>query len=262
MTSTNNYRFGWRRDTPDGRDLLFTIPEDVAQSLPAQVDLTAQCPPVYDQGDLGSCTANAIAGAFEFDVLRQKLPDFTPSRLFIYYFERALEGDVSQDSGATLRDGMKVMNKRGVCPESLWPYDTSKFAVEPPVQCRVDALDHRVVSYRRITKNLTMMKACLASGLPFVFGINVFQSFMDANDGVVPMPGPDEPLLGGHAIVAVGFDDATQRFKFRNSWGESYGQNGYGTIPYAYLTSSQASDFWQISVVGNVLTQIVERLHI
>jgi C1A family cysteine protease len=259
--SITPYRLGWRRDTHDPRDIPYEASPSMIAALPSQVSLASQCPPVYDQGNLGSCTANAIAGAFEFDLLRQGLADFRPSRLFIYYFERLMEGDVSEDNGAQIRDGIKVVNGRGVCPETEWPYDITRFADAPPAQCTIDALKDKALQYRRIPQDLTQMKACLASGLPYVGGINVYQSFMDASDGVIPMPTPGEQCIGGHAILFCGFDDATQRFLFRNSWGtgwpaHSTAQPGYGTIPYAYLESGDASDFWAIRVVGSVVAQL------
>lgn len=253
---TAPYRLGCIPDAHDPRDVPFVAPESLTQALPSQVSLVSQCPAVYDQLALGSCTANAIAAAFEFDLMRQGLANFVPSRLFIYYYERLMEGDVSQDNGAMIRDGIKVVNTRGVCPESLWPYDIARFADVPPVQCSLDALKDKALKYRRISQNLPMMKACLASGLPFVFGISVYPSFMAASDGNIPMPQPGEQSIGGHAVLACGFDDAQQRFLFRNSWSAQWGNQGYGTIPYAYLASQDASDFWEISVVGSVVAQM------
>lgn len=255
------YALGWKhRDYHDTRDLLYEVSEETLHALPSSVDLTAKCPAVYDQGNLGSCTANAIAAAFEFDVLRQNLADFMPSRLFIYYYERLLEGDVSEDNGAAIRDGIKVLNKRGVCPESEWPYDIARFADAPPVQAVTDAENDKAVKYRRIPQSLATMKGCLASGFPFVGGISVYQSFMAATNGVIPMPSPGEALEGGHAILFCGYDDASQRFIFRNSWGTSWGQQGYGTIPYTYLTSPRlAADFWQIEVVSEAVAKLAAR---
>src|SRR5690349_8351692 len=114
-------RYGWLPDIPDHRDRLYAAPVELAGAPPARADLRPQCPPVYDQGELGSCTANAIAGAIEFDRLKQKLADFTPSRLFIYYNERVIEHSVDSDSGAQIRDGIKTTAKLGDCPESEWP---------------------------------------------------------------------------------------------------------------------------------------------
>jgi len=127
-TKQSSYSLGWIPDLPDHRDLTFSASLTVMKKLATSVDLRSQCPPVYDQGQLGSCTANALAGAFEFDILKEKKKDFMPSRLFIYYNERVIEHSVSSDSGAQIRDGIKTMNKQGVCPESEWPYKVNQFA--------------------------------------------------------------------------------------------------------------------------------------
>jgi len=134
-------RYGWLPDLPDHRDYLFAAPAEVSGALPAKVDLRAQCPPVYDQGQLGSCTANAIAGAIQFDQIKQKLGQiFTPARLFIYYNERVIEHTVASDSGEQIRDGIKSVGKQGDCPETEWPYVIAKFKTKPPVKCYSDAL--------------------------------------------------------------------------------------------------------------------------
>ena len=245
-------RYGWVPDLPDARDHLYAAPPRYLAELPTKVDLRDQCPKeIYDQGQLGSCTANAIGAAFEFDLLKQNLTDFMPARLFIYYNERAMEGTVGSDSGAMIRDGIKSVNKQGVCPETMWPYDISKFADQPPEECYTEALTHQVTSYQRVPRVLNQMKGCLAHGFPFVFGFSVYASFESdevAHTGVVPMPDvANEEFLGGHAVLAVGYDDADQRFVVRNSWGENWGMGGYFTMPYAYLTErSLASDFWAI----------------
>ena len=247
-------RYGWIPDVPDQRDHLYAAPPQYLAALPPATDLRGQCPPVYDQGMLGSCTANAIAAAIEFDRLKQDLADFVPSRLFIYYNERAIEGTVSIDSGAMLRDGIKSVASDGVCPEPEWPYDIAKFARRPTAQCYNDAKLDRAVSYQSLVQDLNQMKGCLASGYPFVFGFTVYQSFEgDAvrNSGHAPMPGPSERAVGGHAVMAVGYDDAQQWFLVRNSWGAGWGINGYFTLPYAYLIQAGlARDFWTIRLVG------------
>jgi C1A family cysteine protease len=247
-------RFGWIPDLPDHRDFMYAAPTPIMHNIPASADLTSICPPVYDQGQLGSCTANAIAGAFQFDELKQKEPNVSvPSRLFIYYGERAMEGTVNEDSGAQIRDGIKVVAGSGVCPESEWPYVVGQFAKKPPQKCFTDAKKYTAVTYQRLIQDQNIMKGCLAEGFPFVFGITVYQSMMTddvAKTGVVPMPSTKEKVMGGHALMAVGFDDKTQRFKFRNSWGSSWGDSGYGYLPYAYLTDQNlASDFWTIRAV-------------
>jgi C1A family cysteine protease len=247
-------RFGWLPDLPDARDYLFSAPEAVLASLPSKVDLRRKMPPVYDQGQLGSCTANAIAAAFEYDQTQQKLTDFMPSRLFIYYNERAVEGTVASDSGAMIRDGIKSVAKLGVCDEQLWPYDVGQFTDKPPRSAYSDAKKHQATVYRSVlANNQRQMQGCLASGYPFVFGFSVYESFMGqqvADSGEVPMPAPGEKLIGGHAVVGVGYDDSVQRFIVRNSWGPKWGSKGYFTMPYGYLTDPQlASDFWAIYTV-------------
>lgn len=247
------HSYGWIPDLPDQRDHLYAAPVLAPQALPSSVDLRPQCPPVYDQGQLGSCTANAIGGAYQFCELKQSLASaFIPSRLFIYYNERVIEHSVSSDSGAQIRDGIKSVAQQGVCPEDLWPYDIANFAEQPPARCYDAASSHKVNRYQRLAQNLNQMRACLASGYPFVFGFTVYNSFESdevAKTGVVPMPNPDEQVLGGHAVVAVGYDDSKQQFIVRNSWGASWGLQGYCLMPYAYLTQAHpnlASDFWTL----------------
>jgi len=246
-------RYGWVPDIPDPRDLLYAAPSPVLQQLPASVDLTSSCPAIYDQGQLGSCTANAIGGAFEFEQKKLRLKDWVPSRLFIYYNERAMEGTIDQDSGARIRDGIKSVVKLGVPPETEWPYSTNLPVVtqKPPAAAFADALQNKVIAYHRIVQNLSQMKGCLGEGYPFVFGFTVYESFESpqvAKTGVVPMPNPNsEQQIGGHAVVAVGYEYAQQRFIVRNSWGTGWGKGGYCTMPYGYLTDHQyAIDFWTI----------------
>jgi C1A family cysteine protease len=248
-------KYGWIPDLPDQRDHIYAAPPAVLAALPRSVDLRDQCPQeVYDQGQLGSCTANAIAGAVEFGLLKQGLTDFMPSRLFIYYNERAIEGTVQSDSGAMLRDGIKTLSKQGVCAEGLWKYDIAEFRRKPSAACYRAAVDNRVLSYQRVPQTLTSLKGCLAHGYPVLFGFQVYESFESqhvAKTGVVPLPGTDEQLLGGHAVLAVGYDDATTRFLVRNSWGPVWGQHGYCTMPYPYLTERNlSSDFWAVLQVA------------
>src|SRR6516164_9705486 len=154
-------RFGWVPDIPDARDFLYSAPQAVLTSLPPKTDLRKQCPSVYDQGQLGSCTANSIGAAFEFDQLKQGQQDFMPSRLFIYYNERAIEGTVGSDSGAMIRDGMKAVATLGVCTETTWPYDIAKFKTKPPARAYTEALGHQALIYRRVV-GLRQMQGCLA----------------------------------------------------------------------------------------------------
>ena len=258
--------YGWKPDLPDQRDYSFAVPSGVVKTMSAIVDLRTQCPPVYSQGQIGSCTANAIAAALEFDMMKQKQASFTPSRLFIYYNERTMEGTVGSDSGAFIRDGIKSVVNQGDCPESEWTYDGTaagpghvfapgaKAATAPSPQCYTDAISHKALVYQSVDQNLTDMKGCLSAGYPFVFGFTVYPSFERdsvAQSGLVPMPGASEETIGGHAVLAVGYNDKKNVFIVRNSWGDAWGMDGYCYMPYAYLLDNNLSrDFWTIQTVS------------
>ena len=242
--------YGWRPDAPDGRDLLYSAPAETVVKLPARVSLRAKCPPVYNQGQLGSCTANAIGGALEFDQMKQGRKGFTPSRLFIYYNERLIEGTIRSDNGAEIRDGIKSVAKQGACKEDTWPYEIDRFRDKPDDTAYTEATDHQAIRYLRVTQTLNQLKGSLAAGYPFVFGFSVYSSFESsdvAQTGHVPMPRAGEKNLGGHAVLAVGYEENNQRFIVRNSWGRGWGMSGYFTMPYPYLLQSSLSrDFWTI----------------
>jgi C1A family cysteine protease len=247
-------RYGWIPDIPDARDHRYSATPAVLRALPSKVDLRQHFATPYEQGSLGSCTGCAIAGAVQF--IRHKAnqtPDFIPSRLFIYYNERVMERTVSVDSGAQIRSGIKSVAQQGVCTEDTWPYDIAKFAQKPTAAAYREAAQHKIVSYARLAQVATQLKGCLADGYPFIFGFTVYESFeSDAatTTGVIPMPGSTEKVIGGHAVVGAGYDDAEQRFLIRNSWGSDWGDGGYGTMPYAYLTDDNLSDdFWVIRLV-------------
>jgi C1A family cysteine protease len=249
-----NARYGWVPDLPDHRDHLYAAPAPIIANLPAKVDLRPNCPPVVDQGQLGSCTANAIANAHLFDQMKQKLAGpFLPSRLFIYYNERTIEGTVNSDSGAQIRDGIKSIGQQGACPETLWPYDISKFTKKPAAKCFQEGLKNQAISYQSVVQAAMQMKGCLAEGYPIVIGFTVYESFESpavARTGNAPMPASSEKVVGGHCVLVVGYDDATQRFLCMNSWATTWGLKGFFTIPYAYLTDSNlANDFWTIRIV-------------
>lgn len=254
MADRKVQRYGWIPDLPDHRDQLYAAPPQVLVALPPSVDLRAGCPPVYDQEELGSCTANAIAAAIEFDLMKQQAAStFTPSRLFVYYNERAMEHTVDVDSGAMIRDGIKSVSKQGACPETMWPYVIAKFRDKPSAECYTEAKKHQAVLYRRLVQNLNQLKGCLASGFPFVFGFSVYEGFESpevATTGHASLPATGEKQVGGHAVLAVGYDEAQGWFLVRNSWGTGWGMSGYFTMPYAYLTEATlASDFWTIRLM-------------
>ena len=249
-----NRKYGWAPDVPDQRDHLYSAPQPILAKLPPKKDLRSGCPPVYDQGQLGSCTANAISGAIQFEQKKQGTTVFAPSRLFIYYNERDMEGTINSDAGAQIRDGVKSVATLGVCPEAEWPYDINKFADKPTPKSYADAKKCEAVGYQRLdSSNLNQLKGCIAAGFPFIFGFTVYDAFESqevAKTGVLNMPGPKEKVQGGHAVLAVGYDDSTQRFSVRNSWGKDWGIKGYFTIPYTYLiTTSLADDFWTIRIL-------------
>jgi len=257
-------RYGWHPDLPDQRDRVYAVPAHVtAAGIPALVDLRPQCPPIYNQGQLGACTGNAIAAAIQFEQMKQGLPVFAPSRLFIYYNERVIEHTITLDHGAQIRDGIKAIASLGACPETMWPYNDKNtdpkpcpacpYAQKPTPSCYSTAAKHKATTYQRLTPTLDVLKGCLASGYPFVFGFTVYNSFESkqvAQTGIVPMPAPKEKVVGGHAVMAVGYDDSTQHFIIRNSWGTGWGLQGYFMLPYAYPTNSNlADDFWTIRMV-------------
>lgn len=238
-----NRRYGWNKDALDKRDFLLgdILPEI---ELPPSVDLRDKCPAIVDQGQLGSCTANALAGAIGFIH-----PELAASRLFIYYNERLIEHTVKSDSGAQIRDGIKTLTKNGVCEETIWPYDIANFADRPSIEAYTCAKTDVIKTYHKII-GLSQMKACLAQGFPFVFGFTVYDAFESADVahlGIVPMPSPADQPVGGHAVMAVGYNDNMQMVLVRNSWGTSWGLEGHFWMPYQYIADAQlANDFWTI----------------
>lgn len=241
-------KYSYKFDRPDHRDFLYRAIKPRGLELPPIVDLRNGCPPIVNQGDLGSCTANALAGVLGYDEIYNKITPFFPaSRLFIYFNERDLEGTIYYDSGASLRDGIKTLADLGYCSENEYPYNPDVFTQKPPDQCYKDALDRRITSYYSLDTKEDIMN-CLASGFPVVIGISVFSSFESEDvtkTGIVPMPNDDENNLGGHAVCVVGYDLNRQVFIVRNSWGEEWGDKGYFYLPFDYV-DKLANDFWTI----------------
>lgn len=262
-------QYGWKKDKHDHRDHLYHLgfgANEITEDLPKSVDLSHLCPPVYDQQTLGSCVANSLSAHFEFCQRKEKISEYMPSRLFLYFNTRVLiEGtDPGEDSGCEIRDGIKSLSNQGLCPDSLWPYDVNKFSEKPPQDCYSNGAGHKAIQYQRLdNSNICALKACLSAGYPFSFGFTVFESFESdevARTGIMPMPKTNENTLGGHAVLAVGFDDSDKTFLVRNSWGTSWSPNlgtswdgkkgGYFKMPYEYITNPNlADDFWTLRLV-------------
>ena len=246
LTARQIHRYGWKPSLPDLRDHLADSSE---LNILDEVDPRADLPPVFDQGQLGSCTANAVAAAVEYDAKLNGSDPGTLSRLWIYYYERKLEGaPLDQDTGAFGRDGFKVCNKLGVPLEADWPYDIAKFAVEPPASLDDEALQHRISNYRVVPRNVDSMKAVLSNRQTIAFGFTVYASFESqevASTGIVPLPTRNEKVLGGHEVLLVGYlKDQPNYGLVRNSWGSGWALGGYFLMPWAYLLDAHlSSDF-------------------
>lgn len=256
------YKLNWKPDLPDFRDIMYkAVHKYSLTALPASADLRSKCSPVENQDQLGSCTSFSLAGAMEFleekslisntvsaEILIPKI--YTPfSHLFIYYNERIIGNDVMEDGGGQLRDGIKTLATLGGCSELTWPYDESKVFDRPSDSSYLEASKHKITSYTRLN-SISDMKHCLADGYPFAFGFTVYDSFESettAKTGIVTMPSYNDSCIGGHAVLAVGYDDIEQMFIVRNSWGPTWGLQGYFKLPYQYIANPNlASDFWTI----------------
>lgn len=255
-------KYTWKKEKEE-RSIATKLCHATRDVLPESVDLRPSCPAVYDQGDLGSCTANAWAFSYQFDEMKQQNKQvFAPSRIFIYYNERVLEGTTKEDDGAQVISGLETLKNVGACSESLCPYNIKKFAKKPAAKCYKQALQNKAIEGMSVQQNLTALQQTLAEGLPIVFGIVVYDSFESdsvASTGIVPLPDvKNEKELGGHCIAIVGYDNAKEWFICRNSWGYSWGMNGYFYLPYAFaLDKDLASDFCILESVTN--TNILNR---
>lgn len=250
-------KYGWVPDRPDARDHEYVSDIMPVQVIPEGIDLRPMMPPIYNQGALGSCTGNGIAAIFQYMLKKLGLPDWFPSRLFIYFQERQMEGTISSDSGAMIRDGIKSVNQVGVCNEILWPYDINKFTWKPSAIAYADALKHKALIYRKVFNNRAeSIKNSLANGIPVVFGFAVYSSFESQwlVKGVMPMPNiKTERILGGHCVVICGYlpvgalVPGKRHYIIRNSWGTQWGDNGYFYMPEEFITNPNlCSDFWAI----------------
>ncbi len=245
--------YGYKSDLQDERDHKYQAPDKLITTLPSKIDFRPNLPSVYAQWPLQSCTSHAIATAFQYELSKQKASVFAPSRLFIYYNERLIENTIDKDAGAHIRNGIKSIANYGVCPETMWPYNPPVFTQKPTDDCYETALKHKAIKYRRVARNVIQIKSCLAEGYPIIVGFTAYSSFESsevAKTGILNLPVSSETKLGGHAVLVVGYDDASNRFIVRNSWGEEWGLSGYFTMPYEYLSNDELSiDFWTLTFV-------------
>lgn len=244
------FKYGWLPDLPDVRDMFFKAGK---VDIPDKA-LLSNLPPVFNQYQLGSCTANAVANAHLYCQMKQPGGNqITPSRLFIYYNARAVRGWEKVDSGSSIRDAVKQVSKLGTCSEEEWPYIVEKFNKKPGRTCYIKGREYQALSYYKVPQVLKSMQECLALGFPIVLGISLYESFESEyayKTGDIVLPNPDEQFLGGHAVLCVGYDNSNERFHMMNSWGVEWGNKGFFTIPYSYLLNKNlASDFWTIRFV-------------
>jgi len=248
MESQNTRKF--KCQPPSSEDLskqnvVKVINPVFLKSLPPYVDLTDKLPPPYDQGSLGSCSANASSLAYKY-----AYPLVNPSRLYLYYKDRLRRGSVYCDSGASITDNMQVLLNNGVCEEPLWPYIINNFTVTPTSECDTNAQTHKISKPVNISQDAVTIKTYLSNGYPVVFGIACYQSIFNVT-AANPIYNPNvqnESLVGGHAVLIIGYDDSKELFKIRNSWGSSWALEGCFLIPYSYiLDPTKSYDFWCIT---------------
>lgn len=249
LAGKKRHMFGWRRDLPDHRDLLYQIILP-GKRLPVSVDLRSGCTRIENQFHIGSCTANASTSAMEFLAKKLGRPCPDLSRLFVYFATRVwvAGGKPTEDTGATIRDVMKALATYGACLEDVWPYETPRFTQTPSAKARTDARNRQITVYYRCP-NLKAIKQSLAEGHPVTGGFAVPSSidgYETERTGIVAYPSATEKFVGGHAVLFVGYDDRTRRLTFQNSWGANWGDKGFGYLPYDYVENWLANDFWTI----------------
>jgi C1A family cysteine protease len=244
-------KYGWKPDLADHRDVRMKLASPtLLKALPPIIDLRAMMPPVFDQGDLGSCTANATAAQIW---AVDKTDPCEPSRLFIYYNTRILEGTTTYDSGASIRNSIRSVVKYGFVPDIAWPYIPTRFKQKPPVTAYKAATKDKVTQYMRLSQSPAGIKGALFQGFTVNFGFTVYPSFESVevtNGGMMPMPKIKEKVLGGHAVLIVGYNDEINRYIVRNSWGAHWGDAGYFYMPYEFVHNNDyCDDFWTIKAV-------------
>lgn len=243
---------GWQQDAAGVVDRSFSALKVFrAGKIAASSDLSKLMPPIYDQGQTGSCTGNGVAAILDYARAKQRGASWIfPSRLFIYYEERVLEGTVNQDAGAQIRHGIDVITDIGACKESTWPYIESRFAVKPSSKSYVEAVSYQALhGYKVDFTDKRSIRIALTSGFPVVFGALLYPGIdkITYRNATLEMPRKGERTVGGHCMVIVGHDNAKQLYKVRNSWGVAWGRDGHFWIPYDYIHSQKiCGDFWVI----------------
>ncbi|OIO22098.1 cysteine protease [Candidatus Micrarchaeota archaeon CG1_02_47_40] len=248
-------KFGWLPDLPDERDYTRETPKIKAllkkeKETPSKIDLRKDCPKIFNQGEIGSCTANAAAALLEYHNIRTYKKEGALSRMFIYKSTRDLMQSKG-DSGAYIRTTMGALALFGAPPEKYWEYEEKSLDEAPPAFCYSFAQNYQALAYFRLT-SLQEIKETLCEGIPAMFGFRVYASIEEAEGGKIPFPEEEEEVLGGHAVMAVGYEDEMKiggckgAFIIRNSWGEEWGERGYGYLPYEYLLSGLALDWWAL----------------
>ena len=242
---------GWKPDLPDLRDYGFKAELQDFTTFPRRLDWydgITNIPACYNQLQTSSCVGNSTARVINLRELIQGEPavPFMPSRLFLYFNARQLEGSSGADDGARIRDCIKSAIIDGVCPELESPFDPAMVNAMPSDQCYTDAQKLEAISYRRVN-NLSLQDIIAALNVgPIVGGISVYTSFMDSTNGIIRMPSGNDTLEGGHALAWTAYSMDDRTFTFDNSWGPGWGMQGRGTVPFDYLTSGLADDFWLI----------------
>jgi hypothetical protein len=250
---------GYRYRPPAENAKKYSAQASNVQKLPPKVDLRPYMTAVENQGELMSCVANAVAGAYEYLVKRHQGEEaYDVSRLFVYYNARAKEGPVNEDSGSYIADAISSLGEFGACSEETWCYDPQQVNAEPSADAYSEAEEFLVEDVVLLPLTLDDWRHTLAEGYPIVFGISLYESFdKQKKAGVVPLPSPAEAARaahGGHSMLCVGYSDPDQIFIVRNSWGTDWGDKGYCYIPYSYLVNPKfnSGDCWMIRQVEPV----------
>lgn len=248
----SRYNLNYVFAEPDERDDffgdLYGTPDP--DYLPATTDLRPNWGDIFDQLDLGSCVSNSVAYSLRYCFKKEKLGDFTPSRLFIYYNGRQVGGyPLDEDTGLTIRDGYKSVSKYSTCGDNMWPYMPDMFAQKPPDNCYKAAREHATFRYIHLDNDVNQIKKCLKDGYPVSFGTALFSSFMSpetATTGVVAIPNIEtEDRIGGHAMTIIGHDDSKDAFLVVNNWGTEWGEGGCCWFPYEYMINDDlVADLW------------------